>query len=50
VVLTTNRVLLLVAVVLQFIVFLSVLVPFGLPRIDAWQAAALLSFFGSFLF
>jgi hypothetical protein len=50
VVLTTNRVLLILAVVLQFVVFLAELVPFALPRLDAWQAAALLAFIASFIF
>jgi hypothetical protein len=37
------------AVVLQAIIFLSWLIPFALPRGEAWQAAAFLSFFASFL-
>lgn len=41
--------LVLFAVVVQAIVFLGWLVPFALPRVEAWQAAAFLLFFGSFL-
>jgi hypothetical protein len=37
------------AVVLEAIIFLSWIVPFSLPRGEAWQAAALLSFFVSFV-
>lgn len=42
-------ILVLIAVVLQAIIFLALLVPFSLPRGDAWQAAAFLAFFASFL-
>jgi hypothetical protein len=41
--------LIVLAVVLQAIIFLSLLVPFSLPRGEVWQAAAFLSFFASFL-
>jgi hypothetical protein len=44
-----HSILLLIAVVLQAIIFLSLLIPFSLPRGDVWQAGALLCFFASFL-
>ncbi|HTE85805.1 MAG TPA: hypothetical protein VK821_13835 [Dehalococcoidia bacterium] len=37
------------AVILEAIIFLSLLVPFALPRGEVWQAGAFLSFFASFL-
>ena len=37
------------AAVLQAIIFLSLLVSFALPRAEVWQAAAFLCFFASFL-
>jgi hypothetical protein len=42
-------ILVLIAVVVEAIIFLSYLVPFALPRVEAWQAFAFLMFFGSFL-
>jgi hypothetical protein len=48
-VLSRHFVLVLVAVILQVIVFLALLVPFSLPRGEVWQAAAFLAFFASFL-
>jgi hypothetical protein len=47
--LTRHFILVVVAVVLEAIIFLSLLVPFALPRGEVWQAAAFLSFFASFL-
>jgi len=44
-----SRIFLLVAVVIQAIIFLAQLLLFALPRAEVWQAAALLSFFASFL-
>jgi hypothetical protein len=41
--------LIVLAVVLQAIIFLSLLIPFALPRGEVWQAGAFLSFFASFL-
>jgi hypothetical protein len=41
--------LIVLAVVLQAIIFLALLIPFSLPRGEVWQAAAFLSFFASFL-
>jgi hypothetical protein len=46
---TRHFILLVLAVVLEAISFLALLVPFSLPRGEAWQAAAFLSFFASFL-
>jgi hypothetical protein len=46
---TRHFILVVLAVVLEAIIFLALLVPFSLPRGEAWQAAALLSFFASFL-
>jgi hypothetical protein len=40
---------LVVAIVIEAIVFLALLVPFALPRAEVWQAAAFLSFFASFI-
>jgi len=42
-------ILIVLAVVLEAIIFLSLIVPFALPRGEVWQAAAFLSFFASFL-
>lgn len=41
--------LVLCAVIVEAILFLAYLVPFALPRPEAWQAAAFSLFFGSFL-
>ncbi len=49
VVLSRHFVLVLIAVILQAIIVLALVVPFSLPRGDAWQAAAFLAFFASFL-
>ncbi len=46
---TRNWILVLLAVIVEAIVFLAWLVPFALPRVEAWQAAAFLLFFASFL-
>jgi|GraSoiStandDraft_41_1057321.scaffolds.fasta_scaffold3264062_2 hypothetical protein len=46
---TRHFMLVVLAVVLEAIILLSWLVPFSLPRGEAWQAAALLCFFASFL-
>jgi hypothetical protein len=40
---------LIAAIVVEAIVFLGFLVPFALPRVEAWQAGALLLFFASFV-
>jgi hypothetical protein len=45
---TRHFILVVIAVILEAIIFLSLLVPFALPRGEAWQAAAFLSFFASF--
>jgi hypothetical protein len=42
-------ILVLIAVILQAIILISWLVPFSLPRGEAWQAGAFLAFFASFL-
>ena len=46
---TRSSILVIIAVVIEAIIFLSMLVPFALPRAEVWQAAAFLSFFASFL-
>jgi hypothetical protein len=46
---TRSSIFVILAVVLEAIIFLSWIVPFSLPRGEAWQAAAFLSFFASFL-
>ena len=40
---------LIIAIIVEAIVFLAQLVPFALPRIEAWQAFAFIMFFCSFL-
>lgn len=46
---TRSLILVIIAVIVQAIVFLSLLVPFALPKVEAWIAFALLSFFASFI-
>ncbi len=46
---TRSSIFVILAVVLEAIIFLSWIVPFSLPRGEVWQAAAFLSFFASFL-
>jgi hypothetical protein len=41
--------LVLLAVILEAIVLLALAVPFALPRLEAWQAAAFVAFFLSVL-
>ena len=40
---------LLIAIIVEAIVFLAWLIPFALPRVEAWQAFAFLMFFLFFI-
>jgi hypothetical protein len=44
-----HTIFLVLAIVIEAIIFLALLVPFALPRAEVWQAAAFLSFFASFI-